>query len=97
VICGLTRFVNKGHIARAALEATAFQTREVLEAMVKDSGVAISELRVAWRHGRERYADAVSGDILNVPVGAAAGDRDKLLLGAGLRGGARRRLLAISR
>jgi len=46
VICGLTRFVNKGHIARAALEATAFQTREVLDAMVKDSGVAITELRV---------------------------------------------------
>ena len=39
VIVGLTRYVNKGHIARAALEATAFQTREVLDAMNKDSGV----------------------------------------------------------
>jgi glycerol kinase len=45
VIAGLTRFANKGHIARAALEATAFQTREVLDAMTKESGVAISELR----------------------------------------------------
>src|SRR5208282_5709274 len=46
VIAGLTRFANKGHIARAALEATAFQTREVVEAMEKDSGVALENLRV---------------------------------------------------
>jgi glycerol kinase len=46
IIAGLTRFSNKGHIARAALEAAAFQTREVLAAMVADSGVEIAELRV---------------------------------------------------
>ncbi|MGH8928834.1 MAG: glycerol kinase GlpK, partial [Acidimicrobiia bacterium] len=46
VIVGLTRYANRGHIARAALEATAFQTREVLEAMRSDSGVALTELRV---------------------------------------------------
>jgi glycerol kinase len=45
-LVGLTRFVNKGHIARAALEATAFQTREVLEAMNADSGVPLAELKV---------------------------------------------------
>lgn len=45
-LVGLTRFNNAGHIARAALEATAFQTREVVEAMVADSGIAASELRV---------------------------------------------------
>jgi len=45
-LVGLTRYVNKGHIARAALEATAFQTREVLDAMKADSGVALTELRV---------------------------------------------------
>ncbi len=45
-IVGLTRFVNKGHIARAALEATAFQTREVLDAMNADSGVPLTELKV---------------------------------------------------
>ena len=39
VIAGLTRLRNKGHLARAALEATAFQTREVLDAMEKDSGI----------------------------------------------------------
>ena len=45
-LVGLTRFVNKGHIARAVLEATAFQTREVLDAMNADSGVPLTELRV---------------------------------------------------
>ncbi len=45
-LVGLTRYVNKGHIARAALEATAFQTREVLDAMNADSGVNLTELRV---------------------------------------------------
>lgn len=45
-IVGMTRFVNKGHIARAALEATAFQTREVLDAVRADSGMALTELKV---------------------------------------------------
>ena len=45
-LVGLTRYVNKGHIARAALEATAFQTREVLDAMNADSGVPLAELKV---------------------------------------------------
>jgi glycerol kinase len=46
VVAGLTRYINKGHIARAALEATAYQTREVLEAMNKDSGVKLKSLKV---------------------------------------------------
>lgn len=46
VIAGLTRYVNKGHLARAVLEATAFQTREVVEAMEKDSQIALTSLRV---------------------------------------------------
>jgi glycerol kinase len=46
VIAGLTRYVNKGHLARAVLEATAFQTREVVEAMEKDSQITLSSLRV---------------------------------------------------
>jgi glycerol kinase len=45
-LVGLTRYVNRNHIARAALEATAFQTREVLDAMNADSGVDLTELRV---------------------------------------------------
>ncbi len=46
VIAGLTRFANAGHIARAALEATAYQTADVLAAMAKDSGISLAELRV---------------------------------------------------
>jgi len=46
VIVGMTRYVNKGHFARAALEATAFQTREVLDAMELDSGVKLTALKV---------------------------------------------------
>lgn len=46
VIAGLTRYANKGHIARAVLEATAFQTREVVEAMEQDSGTAVDSVRV---------------------------------------------------
>src|SRR5262245_56785015 len=45
VIAGLTRYTNKGHLARAVLEATAFQTREVVEAMEQDAGVALTVLR----------------------------------------------------
>jgi len=46
VIAGLTRYANKAHIARAALEATAYQTREVIAAMEQDSGIRLSALRV---------------------------------------------------
>jgi glycerol kinase len=45
VIAGLTRYANRGHIARAVLEATAFQVREVVDAMAKDSGIALDILR----------------------------------------------------
>jgi glycerol kinase len=46
VIAGLTRYANKGHLARAVLEATAFQSREVVEAMEKDAGISLESLRV---------------------------------------------------
>ncbi len=68
VICGLTRFVTKAHIARAALEATAFQTREVLDAMVRDSGVAITELRTDGGMVVNETLMQFQADILNVPV-----------------------------
>jgi len=67
-IVGMTRYVTKGHIARAALEATAFQTREVLDAMNKDSGVALTALKV---DGGMVYNDLLmqfQADILGVPV-----------------------------
>ena len=60
-IVGLTRYANRGHIARAALEATAYQTREVLEAMEHDSAYPDQGAARRRRHGRQRAADAVPG------------------------------------
>jgi glycerol kinase len=68
VITGLTRFVNRGHIARAALEATAFQTLDVLNAMTKDSGVALSELRVDGGMTVNSLLMQFQADILGVDV-----------------------------
>ena len=68
VIAGLTRFAGKGHLARAVLEATAFQTREVLDAMTKDSGVAITELRVDGGMVVNELLMQFQSDILGVPV-----------------------------
>ncbi|MBI1854469.1 MAG: glycerol kinase GlpK, partial [Chloroflexi bacterium] len=68
VIVGLTRYVNKGHIARAALEATAFQTREVLDAMEKDSGVKLSALKVDGGMVFNELLMQFQADVLNVPV-----------------------------
>ncbi len=68
VIAGLTRYVNKGHIARAALEATAFQVREVVEAMAKDSGIAIDFLRADGGMVMNDLLMQFQSDILNKPV-----------------------------
>jgi glycerol kinase len=68
VIVGLTRFVTKGHLARAALEATAFQTREVLEAMEKDSGVRLTALKVDGGMVFNELLMQFQADILGVPV-----------------------------
>jgi glycerol kinase len=67
-IVGMTRFINKGHIARAALEATAYQTREVLEAMKKDSGVRLKTLKVDGGMTRNNLLMQFQADILGVPV-----------------------------
>lgn len=68
VIAGLTRFANKGHIARAALEAAAYQTREVIAAMVADSGVEIGELKVDGGMAANDLLMQFQADILDVPV-----------------------------
>ncbi|MEX1038381.1 MAG: glycerol kinase GlpK [Acidimicrobiia bacterium] len=68
VIVGLTRFANKGHIARAALESTAFQTRDVLEAMVADSGVDLTELRVDGGMTVNSVLMQFQADLLDVVV-----------------------------
>jgi glycerol kinase len=67
-IVGMTRYVNKGHIARAALEATAFQTREVLDAMNKDSGVDLTALKVDGGMVYDELLMQFQSDILGVPV-----------------------------
>ncbi|MFC4623754.1 glycerol kinase GlpK [Daeguia caeni] len=68
VIAGLTRYANKGHIARAALEACCYQVREVLDAMIKDSGVEITELRADGGMSVNEFVMQFQSDILNVPV-----------------------------
>jgi glycerol kinase len=68
VIVGLTRFINKGHIARASLEATAFQTREVLDAVNADAGVDLPELKVDGGMVKNETLMQFQADILGVPV-----------------------------
>ena len=68
VIAGLTRYVNKGHIARAALEATAYQTREILDAMEKDSSVKLMSLKVDGGMVFDELLMQFQSDILDVPV-----------------------------
>ena len=68
VIAGLTRFANKGHIARAVLEATAFQTREVVEAMEKDSQIRLACLRVDGGMVSNELLMQFQADILNREV-----------------------------
>jgi glycerol kinase len=68
IICGLTRYATKAHIARAALEATAFQTREVVEAMEKDSGIQMDVLRTDGGMVDNEMLMQFQADILDRPV-----------------------------
>ncbi len=68
VIAGLTRYVNKGHIARAVLEATAFQVREVVDAMAKDSGITLDVLRADGGMVMNDLLMQFQSDILAKPV-----------------------------
>ncbi len=68
VIVGLTRYINKGHIARAVLEATAYQTREVLDAMEKDSGIRLKALKVDGGMVFNELLMQFQADLLDVPV-----------------------------
>ena len=67
-IVGMTRYINKGHMARAVLEATAFQTLEVLDAMEKDSGVVLKSLKVDGGMVHNHLLMQFQADILRVPV-----------------------------
>jgi glycerol kinase len=68
VITGLTRFANRAHLARAALEATAYQVRDVVEAMQEDSGISLSSLKTDGGMVANNLLMQFQADILNVPV-----------------------------
>lgn len=68
VVVGMTRYINRGHLARAALEATAYQTREVLDAMEIDSGVRLKSLKVDGGMVANDLLMQFQADILDVPV-----------------------------
>ena len=68
VIAGLTRYANKGHLARAVLEATAYQTRDVVEAMEKDAGIQLKSLRVDGGMVGNELLMRFQSDILNREV-----------------------------
>lgn len=67
-LVGMTRYVNKAHIARAALESTAFQTRDVIEAVVADTGRPLDELRVDGGMTRDDLLMQFQSDVLGIPV-----------------------------
>ncbi len=68
ILAGLTRFATRGHLARAALESTAYQTRDVLRAMAQDSGIAIKELRVDGGMVANDLLMQFQADILGIDV-----------------------------
>lgn len=68
VMVGLTRYIDKHHICRAALESTAYQTRDVLEAMEQDSGVELKSLKVDGGMVANELLMQFQSDILGVPV-----------------------------
>ncbi|KAI7790283.1 putative glycerol kinase-like, partial [Triplophysa rosa] len=68
IICGLTQFTNRSHVAFAALEAVCFQTREILDAMNQDSGIALSQLQVDGGMTSNRLLMQLQADILCIPV-----------------------------
>uniref|UniRef100_A0A8D0ABJ5 glycerol kinase n=1 Tax=Sander lucioperca TaxID=283035 RepID=A0A8D0ABJ5_SANLU len=69
IICGLTQFTNRNHLAFAALEAVCFQTREILDAMNQDSGVPLTQLQVDGGMTSNRLLMQLQADILCIPVG----------------------------
>uniref|UniRef100_A0AAX7SQA9 glycerol kinase n=1 Tax=Astatotilapia calliptera TaxID=8154 RepID=A0AAX7SQA9_ASTCA len=72
IICGLTQFTNKSHLAFAALEAVCFQTREILDAMNQDSGIPLTQLQVDGGMTSNKLLMQLQADILCIPVGRSA-------------------------
>ncbi|XP_069746259.1 glycerol kinase 3 isoform X3 [Narcine bancroftii] len=87
IICGITQFTNRNHIAFAALESVAFQTRELLEAMNKDSGIIQAILRVDGGMTNNKIMMQLQSDILGIPVVKPA-MTETTALGAAMAAGA---------
>jgi glycerol kinase len=87
IIAGLTRYANKGHVARAVLEATAFQTRDVIEAMEKDSGIKLDVLRVDGGMVADDLLMQFQADILDRPVIRPVNSDSTTALGAAYAAG----------
>jgi glycerol kinase len=81
LVIGLTHHSRKGHICRAALEATAYQTRDVLEVMEEDAGARVSELRVDGGMVGNQFLMQFQSDVLGVPL-VSAGHKEMTSLGA---------------
>ena len=87
VIAGLTRYANKGHIARAALESTAFQTREVVEAMQQDAKIPLEVLRADGGMVENDLLMQFQADILKLPVVRPVAKATTTALGAAYAAG----------
>ncbi|KAL0859848.1 hypothetical protein ABMA27_010188 [Loxostege sticticalis] len=86
IICGLTTFTTKNHIIRAALEAVCFQTRDILEAMHKDCGVALTKLHVDGKMSSNDLLMQLQADVIGMPV-LRAHSWDMSPLGVGIMAG----------
>jgi glycerol kinase len=86
VICGLTQFHTRAHIARAALDATAYATRELVEAMLADAGVALPALRVDGGMTANDLLLQIQADVLGLPV-VRPGNIETTVLGAAYAAG----------
>lgn len=87
VVAGLTRFVNKGHLARAVLEATAYQSREVADAMYADSGVRLRELRVDGGMVGNELLMQFQADVLGTPTVRPTAPAETTALGSAYAAG----------
>ena len=82
VICGLTQFTTKAHIARATLESVCYQTRDIVEVMARDAGVRLKDLRIDGGMTANDLLVQLQSDILGIPIStrlAAVADRPNSL------------------
>lgn len=86
IITGLTHYIHKGHIARAVIEASAYQAREIFEAMAKDSGICLTALKVDGGMVQNELLMQFQADILNIPV-ICPKNRETSVLGAAYAAG----------